>query len=495
MKDPIHGSKQDLNGATKLDRRAFIAGAGVISGLAITRGDRWFDDQVSQASLSELFNAFNSSLSMAQREHTFLTGDHPTRQVTLTEAVHSGDPHIGTLFDGQQRHLIKAMYAKMLSDQGRHWLQNTISLEGRFDGSILKIYSQDASRASLVNSQIVINGGHYMVRSDDLFDSAYALGGPISYGQQIGDHQYQVQGNAYKAHGDALNAFHQALSSSERNIAYQTSPPNELLIQVQGVDANPPGIRLSHVSDSAKEVAREMLDTVFNGFTPGQQRQAWSAIEDNGGIDALSVAMYSDFGFYQDGKKYSDLSRDQRASRGLPYIQVWRIEGPSLVIHFKGYPHVHAYMNIVKNPSRTAIGEVLTKTQKPLDQTATHRLIQSTMQSRTGQSLIYFPEMLLGRVSPGEVSTGSLYTLDPYGNDIVVADIRTEGMSSSLAKELTQQGISPVAGQSYQVATVEYMLRRPDVFGTPENVVSGFGTVRNALIEFVRDADLESYYA
>jgi len=52
-----------------------------------------------------------------------------------------------------------------------------------------------------------------------LGDSPYAFGGPISYGQQIGNNKFMVEGNAFKAHGDAINAVHAALDESERKKA------------------------------------------------------------------------------------------------------------------------------------------------------------------------------------------------------------------------------------------------------------------------------------
>ena len=52
-------------------------------------------------------------------------------------------------------------------------------------------------------------------------------------------------------------------------------------------------------------------------------------LKQGGGLDRLSMA------FYQEG----DLEEDKM-------WDIWRIEGPSLVWHFRGAPHVHAYINI-----------------------------------------------------------------------------------------------------------------------------------------------------
>ncbi len=483
-----------LIGEQSISRRVFLGGAGAVAGLALTRSRDWLGSDSAGHTIDQLFTTFEQSLTPTQRALTFLSHDHPTRQITLTEAVHK-TPHIGTLYNSQQANLIRQMYNRMLSAQGRNWMRNTINLEGRFSGSILKIYSSDLTRPSLENSQLVINGGHYMLRSEDISGSGYALGGPVSYGQQIGNNRYKVEGNAYKAHGDAMHLFHQSLDHNERQMAYQTTAPTELLLQIQGHGAQISGVKIADISDRAKEVAREMLGTLFSGFTTTQQNEAWSAIDDNGGIDSLHVAMYTDFAFYQDGARYSDLNQQQRQARGIPYCQVWRIEGPASVIHFKGFPHVHAYMNIVRDPTRIAVGEALTETQRSLSQTSIRQLISETLGQITGADSVYYPDLFLGRISPGVVSTGSIYTLDPYANDIVVADIAADAMSPDLRHSLVKQGLPLIAGKHYRIATIAYLMKRRDLFGDPETVTYQGITVRDALVDFVRDKDLSYLHA
>ena len=107
-------------------RRAILGSVGAAAGLAITRAGDWFANSASDLSFHEVFDAFEKSLSPIQRKHTFLSSDHPARQVTLTEAVHKG-PHIGTLYNYHQLALIREMYQQLLSSQGQHWMRNTIN--------------------------------------------------------------------------------------------------------------------------------------------------------------------------------------------------------------------------------------------------------------------------------------------------------------------------------------------------------------------------------
>ena len=52
-------------------------------------------------------------------------------------------------------------------------------------------------------------------------------------------------------------------------------------------------------------------------------------IKAGGGMEKLQIA------FYQSGDLDSDKVWD-----------IWRLEGPTVVCHFRGAPHVHAYINI-----------------------------------------------------------------------------------------------------------------------------------------------------
>ena len=57
--------------------------------------------------------------------------------------------------------------------------------------------------------------------------------------------------------------------------------------------------------------------------------EAMAILKATGGLEKLHMA------FYQQG----DLQNDK-------VWDIWRVEGPSFVWHFRGAPHVHAYINI-----------------------------------------------------------------------------------------------------------------------------------------------------
>lgn len=490
--------QKEINSTGGLSRRLFLGGSAAMVSFATTRIESWLSHDYSQFGLDQLFSAFTQSLNPIQKQQIVLPADHPMRQVTLTQATFNG-PHIGSLFNWQQIELLRAIYSKLLSEQGQAWLANTVSLEGLFEAALVRIYSSAPSRMTLRNSQIVLNGGHFLLRSQDIAGSGYALGGPVSYGQQIGNNRFKVQGNAFKAHGDAVDQLHNTLNQAERLKAYRAVTPNELNLQLRGAAKRTnnrlaDGLNIGQASEAAQEVAAETIKTLLSGFSASHQNDAWAAIENNGGISELSLSLCQDYGFYANGERFSELSQTQKNTLGLPYFQVWRIEGPALTIHFQGYPHVHAYMNIANDVSKTAIGETLGETQIGLSESQVQSMMMAVLRNNTGADFAFMPAQFSYRLSPGVISTGSIHALDPFGNTIVVAEVDERTMSAELRDSLKRQGAPLKTGGKLRIATIDYMLQRPDLFAPSETVETSENRLRDALIDLIRSEGVDQRY-
>lgn len=481
-------------------RRLILGGVGASAGLLLANGGlpSWLTGHSEWSTLNytQTLALLDNSMSELQRSHTVLPWLHPTRQLTNTVAIHRG-PHIGTLFNGNQIALIRHLYNLNLSQQGVDWFRNTTAFEGKFEGSVFKIFT-DAKAGSLSNTnalQTMINGGHYMLRDQAVVNDAYAFGGPISYGQQIGNGRYQVKGNAFKAHGDAVHELHRGLSASERSQAYETSPPVELVTQIQGSDGQFDGLRIGSASIATQELFKQALDVIFSAYPDAQKLEAFSAIEQNGGLESMHLSLYSDFSFYPDGQKYSSLNSKEQSQAAVPYTQVWRIEGPASVIHFKGYPHVHAYINIVKDPTRIAIGESLATLGSGLQGNAIRRLFLSAMKQQTGEQFAFYHTEYLGRLSPGIVSAGSLYALDPYDNKIEFVTMMVDNMTAELKQSLEQQGAILQPGKLIRFATIDYLVQQKISLsrhrqGLKSVEKSGL-SLRESLVEYLKTAPQE----
>lgn len=473
--------------ASGIGRRGFLAGlAGGVGLLAAGGVPRWLGARRhSDLDFQQCLALLHTSLSPGQREAIYLPWDHPSRQVTNTIALFDG-PHMGTLLDGEQFELAERLYQTMTSQVGLSALANTVGLEGRLPGCVLTVYGHP-ERGPV---QPMIHGGHLLIRGGGVTPSGSALGGAVAYGQQIGNERFKVEGNAFAFHSDAANRFYRALSESERERAQQATPPHELVVQAQAVGGRFPGVPVASVGAEAREEARRLLETVLSTYPEPERRDALSCVEHNGGAEALSLTFYRDRGFYADGAVYADLSPAERAQRPLPYWQVWRIEGPGTVVHFKGYPHVHAYINIVRDPARQNVGEVLARAESLIEPPAVRELIETALRWETGEALAFYGEDAPARVCPGDVTTGLAWAIDPYANRIATLEIEGAALAEPLRRfiEARKGGVEP--GERYRLASIEYTARRSELVGKPARVELGSRYLRDAVTDYLRSQGL-----
>jgi len=485
-------------------RRAFLgslgAGAGMLLAGGLPGAPRWLGGRAyAELDHGACLARLDASLSPLQRALTVHPWDEPSRQITNTSTIFKR-PHIDTLFDADQVALVRRLYETMLSEQGQAWLENTVTLEGKLGGCVLAIFSDAApgelaAAAAQGHAQTMITGGHLMLREGGAARSGYAFGGPIAYGQQIGNGEFRVRGNAFAAHGDALNRFYASLAPGERTVSIVAAVPHELMVQPQGAAGVFEGVSLGSVAPAARERARELLDVVLATYKRDARTDALAAIDGNGGIGALRVAVYADYGFYADGSRYNDLTAADRAKRELPYWQVWRIEGPGCVVHFKGYPHVHAYINIVSDPTRQNIGEVLTRAAAPLGPAAVRRILTAAMRQETELPLAYYAQDVPARIGAGDVTVGLVRAIDPFAESIVVASIRGAEMADDMREQAAVQGVAVDPGRDYRVATAAYWSRQEGVFGRPHRVDPWDRSLHEALVTYLRDRNLREFHA
>ena len=77
------------------------------------------------------------------------------------------------------------------------------------------------------------------------------------------------------------------------------------------------------------ELVEETLKFLLAPYRQEDVDEVMSIEKASGGLESLNMAFY----------KQGDLDNDSM-------WDMWRIEGPSFVWHFRGAPHVHAYINI-----------------------------------------------------------------------------------------------------------------------------------------------------
>ncbi len=74
-----------------------------------------------------------------------------------------------------------------------------------------------------------------------------------------------------------------------------------------------------------------VIKVILAPYREKDVNEAVEILKAGGGLDSLHMAFY----------KADDIGKDQE-------WDIWRLEGPNFVWHFRGAPHVHAYVNIAK---------------------------------------------------------------------------------------------------------------------------------------------------
>ncbi len=109
-----------------------------------------------------------------------------------------------------------------------------------------------------------------------------------------------------------------------------------------------------------------------------------------------------------------------------------------MVLHFQGYPHVHAYLNIIDNADMALIGERIAETSQLLEGESIRNLLVRSMKAATDTQFAYYPEKTHGRIVAGDISAGSVFSIDPYNENISVVELCPSQIGISYTYLLTQ---------------------------------------------------------
>jgi len=321
-----------------------------------------------------------ASLNDGQRALVCLPIDHPARQVTNTSPILTR-PHLGSYLRADQRELVFALAGTMFSPTGRDTFAPTLAVDvGGLEACSLVFYGRPGESGF----QLSLNGGHLHLRSSEADASAVAFGGAIAYGQQQGNGRFKVEGNSFAFQSDLANAVYAALPPAQRAAARVADEVEERVLQAQGEGGRFLGLPVRDMADAPRAAMKTLLEGIFGAFSAASRAGAWSNLEHNGGVERLHLALFEKKGFYADRKTFAELSPAERAARPEPYFQVWRVEGPGTVLHFKGHPHVHAYCNVVRDPARQNVGPVLAHLGATLEGEALRGFVQRALVAATG---------------------------------------------------------------------------------------------------------------
>jgi hypothetical protein len=238
-------------------------------------------------------------------------------------------PAIAEFFSKEQQETIREIFRGVTSEDGYERFMKQMKEDyGDFGKYHVAIFGEPGDGKQF---EWVLTGRHLTLRCDGNFKDGTAFGGPIVYGHGTGDSKPGLPGNVFYYQTVKANEVFKALDGKQREKALVARAPAESAVEIREANAlaNIPGISGSELSSDQKALVEGVMKELLAPYRADDVKEALGCLTAGGGIDKIHMA------FYQQG----DIGDDE-------VWDIWRIEGPSFVWHFRGSPHVHAYINI-----------------------------------------------------------------------------------------------------------------------------------------------------
>jgi hypothetical protein len=426
-----------------MNRRAalkFGAGLGVLAGAGLYGGYRFLPPGPSREfqSVDALARSLYDSLDSSQRTETCVPYDHPLRQYH-NRGVWGGGREILFGFDHHQRQILTDLLYAGLSEEGRGRIPNEALAKWAGVQEMRVLICGDPTSAPY---QIILTATHLNLRLGGKSREGAAFGGPQVYGDQRGNNVAGLPGNQYRGQFLLAQRLLHTLDATRRNEALVEEAPVQTQIELQGTHGSFSGIPVAELAPEGKALARDLVERILSTYPAGDVAYAHECLHANGGSDGLFLS------YYQHGEDGT-----------IPEGQVFRLEGPAAVFYFRGYPHVHAFLNVAMDgDSPLSVGEPLGNNPAWLDHAGVKALFETALRSETGSDLAYYNESsVAGRLRPGLIHSGDIYSLESWQETTEVVQIQGSNLSSAMLAALRQRGIAPDGGKIYSVATTSYI--------------------------------------
>jgi hypothetical protein len=225
-------------------------------------------------------------------------------------------------YTAEQQELIGQIFKGVASEDGHaRFLRQMDDDDGGFDQYSCAIFGEPGTG----QFEWELTGRHLTIRADGDSVEGAAFGGPIVYGHGEED----PSANLFHYQTQQANEVFKALDAKQAERALLNDAPRENDVQLQGKEGKFPGISVADLSADQKSLVESVIKTLLAPYRAEDVEEAMAVLKSGGGVDSLHMA------FYRQG----DLNNDQ-------VWDIWRVEGPTFVSHFRGAPHVHAYLNV-----------------------------------------------------------------------------------------------------------------------------------------------------
>ncbi|HTC53575.1 MAG TPA: hypothetical protein VK700_16690 [Steroidobacteraceae bacterium] len=391
------------------------------------------------ASIDELAAEIHASVSSSQGVRACFPYDHPLRQ------VHNRGVSLGGL----------TIDAATLSWNARRAL-TTILRERLSAPGFERLLSQVPSGFSGVNFlqlllfgtpgrgpwQMLLSGIHLNLRVGSPIREGTAFGGPQVYGDQRGDHRAGLPGNLFRYQMQAAHELIAGLTPAQRGAIRVAQAPPQTCIAVQGRGGQFDGLAVGQLPLQSRRRAQALVGGILDNYGAAGAAYAWECLNRNGGVDGLHFADY-------------DVDFEGGRHAGLTPSQIFRLEGPAAVFHFRGEPHVHAFACVEQNVDQPlSLGEVLGTNPAALGGESLRTWFQCAMVRQSAADFAVYPSYsVVGRLRAGTIRTGDIWAAENWVDDLILCEVRGADIAASLGDLMRSRGNSPRPHSTYRIAT------------------------------------------
>ncbi len=268
--------------------------------------------------------ALFGTLTDEQKKVVALPIDDP-RRTRISANWHVTPTKIGTFFNADQQKLIEQVVQGIASEDGyERFMRQMDADDGGFKNYSIALFGTPNEE----QFEFELTGRHLTLRADGNCVDGAAFGGPIVYGHGA---KGNSEKNLFSYQTRRAHEVFTALDGKQQESALLEKAPAESAVQLRKQGEALPGIAVGQLSADQKELVEAVLKDIMLPYRKEDVDEVMQVVKSGGGMDEVHIAFY----------KSGDLDDDK-------VWDIWRLEGPTLVCHFRGAPHVHAYINIAQ---------------------------------------------------------------------------------------------------------------------------------------------------
>lgn len=310
--------------STPVDRRRFLQAAAAVG--AVVAADRLIPSTLAaptaKSPAETIVTEFYSTLTESQRAKICFPFDHELRKRINANWAITEPEIVDDFYTPAQRDLVKRIMQSLTSEEGFERFTRQMDEDaGGWDRYHLAVFGEPGTG----KFEFELTGRHATMRADGDSVGGYAFGGPIVYGHG----ETKTSANVFHYQTKQANEVFAALDPAQRERALLPTAPGEANVPLQGDGGKFPGLAVGEMSSDQQSLVEKTVRVMLAPYRAEDVEEALAILKSTGGFGKLHMA------FYQQG----DIDGDK-------VWDIFRVEGPSFVWHFRGAPHVHTYVNI-----------------------------------------------------------------------------------------------------------------------------------------------------